>query len=509
VRRTIRLLAAVLATLVVASGCIPGAPDRDPQPTSSGPTTGDIAWEDCFDKAKEANPDLSRSKHVDCGTVTVPQDWNNPGDGRTFDIAVMRIYTGRAESKKGSVLTNPGGPGASGLEFLPYLVEPFQGNAPDALMDEFVMVTFDPRGVGESAAVDCMSDEDLDASYGVDPDPASQEDFDEAVAIARRLGEGCAAKYGDDLRLFATVQAAKDMDAIRAALGEEKLTYLGYSYGTLLGAVYAQLFPTHVRAFVLDGAVNPLADGIESSEGQAMGFERALTNFDSWCRANAARCPISADPKGAITDQIEKARVSPVRGPDGRDATAGWVLWGVTFALYSQDYWPFLGEAVNLLRGGDAEFIFLLADTYADRDPDGNYANNTDAFNAIGCVDGPAPTVEEIRTLQQEWRTKYPIYGTALATGLLNCSLWPGQRDLYPTGPAEGAPPIVVVGTTGDPATPYESTAKLAEMLGVGVVLTWEGEGHTAYPNTRCIQRAVDDYLIDLEVPAEGTRCPA
>ncbi|MBX6750675.1 MAG: alpha/beta fold hydrolase [Micromonosporaceae bacterium] len=425
----------------------------------------------------------------------------------------MRIYTGDLAEKQGSVVTNPGGPGGSGLTWLPLFVQPPADMAlpPTELLDRFALVTFDPRGVGKSAPVECISDADLDAQFAYDPDPVTQAAFDGFVDLNRRIGEGCGNKYGDDLRLFSTVQTARDMDAIRAALGEEKLTYLGFSYGTLLGAVYAQLFPGNVRAFVLDGAVDPTAGPIAASEGQAMGFERALSNFTEWCQANRATCPIHDNPRGAIAAEIERGRVSPVEGPDGRKATAGWVLWGVILSMYSQDFWPVLGQAIDKLRNGDATWILLLADTYADRDENGRYRSNQfDAFNAINCADEDTyPSVEEIRQLQAQWRTKYPMFGPALATGLLSCALWPGGKDPYPTGPATGAPEIVVVGTTGDPATPYESTKKLADMLGVGVVVTWEGEGHTAYSESRCIQRAVDNYLIDLIVPDDGLTCPA
>ena len=504
-----RVTIPAVALLLVLSGCVPDAPEPIPTPDDEA----SVAWEDCFAEARETNPQLDRDLSVECTTVTVPKDWGDPDNGETFGIAVMRIYTGDLADKQGSVLTNPGGPGGSGLTWLPLFVQPpaGMGLAPTELMDRFALVTFDPRGVGKSAPVECISDADLDAQFAFDPDPVSQADFDELVELNRRIGEGCGNKYGDDLRLYSTVQTARDMDAIRAALGDEKLTYLGFSYGTLLGAVYAQLFPNNVRALALDGAVDPTAGPIEASEGQAMGFERALANFVEWCQSNRARCPIAANPRGAIAAQIERGRVSPIQGPDGRTVTAGWVLWGVILSLYSQNFWPVLGQAIDQLRNGDATLILLLADAYADRDENGRYRSNQfDAFNAINCADeADYPSIDEIRALQAQWRTEYPVFGPALATGLLACAVWPGEPDPYPTGPATGAPEIVVIGTTGDPATPYESTQKLADMLGVGVVVTWEGEGHTAYSESRCIQRAVDDYLIDLIVPEDGLTCPA
>ena len=299
------------------------------------------------------------------------------------------------------------------------------------------------------------------------------------------------------------------MDAIRVAVGDQKLNYLGFSYGTLLGGVYANLFPRNIRAMVLDGAVDPQESPVTSSEGQARGFELAFSNFDRWCKANARTCPIAPDARGTVLAQLNTARRAPLKGRDGREATAGWVFTAVVLGMYSGDYWPVLARAIDNLRQGDPALMFVLADAYASRE-DGEYSNQFDAFNAVNCVDSEQyPTVEDVRRLQTQWRAKYPLFGAPLAIGLLTCSLWPAKKDPYPVGPATGSPPIVVVGTTGDPATPYESTAKLANLLGTGTVVTWEGEGHTAYPETACIRNAVEKYFIEGEKPAAGLTCPA
>jgi pimeloyl-ACP methyl ester carboxylesterase len=293
-------------------------------------------------------------------------------------------------------------------------------------------------------------------------------------------------------------------------VGDEKLTYLGFSYGTLLGAVYAELFPTKVRAMVLDGAVDPKQNPVASSEGQAAGFELAFSNFTAWCKQTPAKCPISADPRGAVIEAINSARTAPAKDAKGRAATAGWVFYAVVSTLYSQDTWQYLAQAIADLKKGNPKIAFLLADSYAERDADGHYKNLFDANNAVNCVDSDQyPTVEQVRALQSQWRAKYPLFGAPLAVGLATCAVWPAKKDPYPVGPATGAPPIVVVGTKGDPATPYESTPKLADMLGTGTVVTWEGEGHTAYPETTCIRTAIDSYFIDLKVPAKGLTCPA
>ncbi|NJC63929.1 alpha/beta hydrolase [Planosporangium flavigriseum] len=466
---------------------------------------GGVKWRPCPDVAKASLGRPPANVTYECGTVNVPRDWAKPNGGKQLGVALLRARATHQTNRIGSLLVNPGGPGGSGVELATYL----SAGLPAETTQRFDIVGFDPRGVGRSEQVKCFSDAQLDASFGADPDPVSPADFDKAVTLGRTMAQSCGDKYGDDLRLFSTEQAARDMDAIRAALGEQKLTYLGYSYGTLLGAVYAQLFPTRVRAFVLDGAIDPTLGSVAGAESQAKGFERAFDNFAAWCRDNAGKCPIAPDARAAVTSAIDSARRSPVRGPDGRAATAGWVQTAVIASLYSQEQWIQLATAIDNLRKGNAASVLRLADSYAERNPRGQYSNLFDANMVVNCTDdGSTPPVDKLRALQNDWRTKYPLFGPSTALNLV-CAQWPGKRDPYPAGAAKGAPPILVVGTTGDPATPYEQTPKLAEMLGVGVVLTWQGEGHTAYPQTRCITQAVNRYLIDLTVPAKGTTCPA
>jgi pimeloyl-ACP methyl ester carboxylesterase len=500
-------VAGVTAALLLA-GCV------TPPSTWAGPISGKAApsasastpagaarWTPCPEVSPRKLPNVT----FDCATVKVPQDWAAPGDGKTFDIAMVRARAAGQRDRLGSLVVNPGGPGGSGIELAVYLA----ASLPTELLFRFDVVGFDPRGVGKSNPVKCFSDADLDQNFGLDPDPVAQADFDNFVGVTRRMAQSCGDKYGDSLRLFSTEQAARDMDAVRGAVGDEKLTYLGYSYGTLLGAVYAQLFPKKIRALVLDGAIDPTLSSMASSEGQARGFERAFENFSNWCKANTAQCPIAPDARGAVTAAIQSARTNPVTGRGGRRATAGWVFTAVVSSLYTDRRWPALAAAFANLRRGDPEAAFELADAYAERDPQGHYTNLFDANLTVNCADDDkTPTLADARRLQSEWRAKYPLFGGPLALNLI-CAQWPGKRDPYPAGKAEGAPPIVVVGTKGDPATPYEQTPALAKMLGVGVVLTWEGEGHTAYPQTRCITSAVNGYLIDLRVPQDGQSCPA
>lgn len=472
-------------------------------PTGGAPAESTVQWRDCQDEAEKlAGTPLSGTK-AECGELTVPQDWAKK-DGPTFTLSLLKLHKTGNRPRIGSLLVNPGGPGASGVELAAFTAL----FLPTEVRQRFDVVGFDPRGVGRSTQVSCISDADKDTVTAASPDPVSQADFDQQAAKAREIGAGCGQKYGDTLSLFNTEQTARDMDAIRAAVGDPKLTYLGYSYGTLLGAVYAQLFPTTIRALVLDGAMDPRQDDVTASEGQAAGFERAFDNFAADCRKRGSSCPIGPDARATV-QQLLKAPPVPGRGSEKRAATSGYTMLAVVSALYSQEQWRTLTKALDNLRDGDPTGVFALADQYNDRDRSGRYNNQIDANTAINCADeATPPTLPKIRELQSTWRAKYPLFGAPLAMSLLACAVWPAKHDPYPTGAAVGAPPIVVVGTTGDPATPYENTPKLARMLGTGIVLTWEGEGHTAYPQTGCVRNAVNRYLVNLQTPTDGTTCP-
>jgi pimeloyl-ACP methyl ester carboxylesterase len=528
-RRAAAALAGLVAAVLVLAGCTvpPFAPKAGPRsPAGAGQPGAAPAWRSCPETPTDLVGRTPPNMRYECATIAVPRDWHpgaagtapgsgNPGasagPGGTFEISLLRVRSTKQHDRIGSLVINPGGPGGSGVDTAVYLsFGPAFGGLPDEVTERFDIVGFDPRGVKRSSPVKCLSDADLDANFGYDPDPDSGPEFDGLVALDKKIGAACGARYDDQLRLFSTEQAARDIDAVRAAVGDQKLTYLGYSYGTLLGATYAQLFPRNVRAMVLDGAVDPKQDAVAGSESQAKGFELAFGNFARWCAKTPAKCPIAPDARAAVTSVIEKARVSPAHGAGDRTATPGWIFYAIVSSLYNEAGWEQLAGAVQQLEGGDPAGVFKLADQYAERDPNGHYSNQFDANLAVNCADqADRPSPEQVRDLQAKWRAKYPLFGPPLAVGLLTCTYWPAKQDPYPTGKAVGAPPILVVGTTGDPATPYEQTPRLASMLGVGTVLTWEGEGHTAYPQTTCISDAVDAYLVDLLVPPAGKRCPA
>jgi len=482
------------------------APDSTEVPQA--PPVDNISWEDCTDNVVDAvGGELERSLRFECGTTRVPKDYDNPTEG-DYELFLLRGVSTEQTDRIGSLLVNPGGPGASGVDTAIGLAL----TLPEEILARFDIVGFDPRGVGFSAPVECISDALKDESYAAEPTPRSPEEIDEAIDLYEEVGDGCEAKYGDELGNFNTTYTALDMDRLREALGDEQLTYLGYSYGTTLGSTYAELFPDRVRALVLDGAVDPSKDDLESSEGQAAGFEQAFDAFAADCSSRGAECPAGPDPRAQVYELLDQAEASPIpsSGPGGRFATDGLVFLGVLGALYSQDAWPDLAQSLADARGGDSVGILALADGYSRRQADGSYSNLTDANIAINCADSDQTfTATEVRGYVAEWDSKYPLFGAALASGLMTCTLWEATRHPLPERDAARSAPILVVGTEGDPATPYAGAVTMADQLEGGVLLTWEGEGHTAFPKTECITDVVMEYLIDLVAPADGTTCPA
>jgi len=301
------------------------------------------------------------------------------------------------------------------------------------------------------------------------------------------------------------------MDRLREAQGDEQLTYLDYSYGTTLGSTYAELYPEHVRAMVLDGAVDPDLGPVEFVQGQAAGFEQAFDAFAQACIAIGPSCPIGPDPRQFVTELLAAAGRNPIPQANGdpRLGTAGFVFNGVVAALYAEETWPILAEAVAAAAAGDATGIIALADAISGRTPDG-YTNQLEANTTINCNDfGVQISERDIRGYVEEWSTTYPLFGAFGAVSLSACAAWNSFQHPLPERDAQGAAPVLVIGTVGDPATPYDGARAMAEQLDSGVLLTWEGQGHTAFPKTECITAVVVGYLLDLAVPAGGTTCPA
>ena len=498
---------ATLAVAALAAGCGGGGGGG---PHASAPTTADghpaaavaaLAWHACMGSVG--------GEQVQCATLQVPLDYAHPR-GPTIGLALDRLpATGR---RIGSLLINPGGPGASGLQFMPEIAPLLSAG----VRRHFDIIGFDPRGVGASDPVVCGSGPQIDRFLSVDADPVSPAGVDALVAADRSFAAGCRAHSGALLPHVGTVDAARDMDRIRQAVGDPKLNYLGFSYGTFLGATYADEYPTHIRAMVLDGAEDPALGPIATVDTQAAAVDAELTSFFNWCASNPGSC--SWHPAGGrramegdVLALISASRSHPLPA-SGTRRTVGptQVLYGMAEALYEPQTWAQLGQALGQAAAHDGSGLLDLSDQYFERNSNGTYSNLVDANNAIDCEDAPWPSVSQVEAAVGTARSMAPVFGEPnLYSGLL-CSVWPYPASDHPHRiTAPGSPPIVVVGSTGDPATPYSWARALASQLSRGVLLTRVGEGHTGYISSQCVRNAVDTYLVDLRPPAPGTVCPS
>jgi pimeloyl-ACP methyl ester carboxylesterase len=522
------VLAAAVGLTLAASACSSGGGSfqstlGSPPATSGGaavptlppggspatPTTPPLNFDDCTSVIKPqiaSQPGGDRDLRFGCARLSVPLDYTRP-DGETIDLFLLRVRYGEREQPLGSLVVNPGGPGGSGLDAAVGL----SLQLPLEVLRRFDIVGFDPRGVGLSHAIECIPDSLKDRGIALDPDARTSAQYTQQVAVARETAQACQSKYGPRLAHYNTEETARDMDLVRQAVGDPKLTYLGYSYGTRLGSVYASIFPDRVRAMVLDGAVNPLTGDVASAEAQAAGFENAYSEFTADCRRLGSGCPVGPDARAFLTRLLAKARGAPIptgKAGDHRKATAGNVLLAATSALYDQAQWPELRQALARADKGDAAGVFTLDDQYSQRDAHGHYSNILDANLAINCADSTTKLTDAVvRSALASWRAKYPLFGSSLALGLLGCEQWQAPRHPLPPVRAAGAPPILVIGTVHDPATPYASAQVLARQLVSGTLLTWNGEGHTAYPKTACVRQAVDSYLVTVK-PPHAASCP-
>ncbi|MFB7557003.1 alpha/beta hydrolase [Streptomyces brevispora] len=437
-----------------------------------------------------------------CATVRVPLDYAKP-DGTTIGIALIRKEARDKGRRLGSMLFDFGGPGGSGVSILPRAAGSY-----GRLNSRYDLVGFDPRGVARSAGVRCRSDQEQeDANRKVDMTPDTAAEEAAFMKDGAAFGAGCARRSGKVLPFVGTTNAARDMDLIREVLGDRKLTYFGMSYGTELGGTYAHLFPANVGRTVLDAVVDPTADTIGHARNQATGFQRALDNY---LRDRGQ------DPK-AGTRRIARllARIDRKPLPTGtsRELNESLALTGIVMPLYSKDSWPFLTKALDEAESGRGSLLLQQADSYNGRDAKGHYDTESHSQRAISCADSRArPTAAEARALLPEFEKLSPVFGAFLAWDTAGwCSGWPvkGEHDT-PEASAPGAGPVLVVGTTGDPATPYEGARKMADELGkgVGILLTNKGEGHGAYGRGTCVTSTVDTYFLDGKVPADGTTCP-
>lgn len=518
-RRPAGIVAAAAALLMTLTGCWSSgapagyhgaiAPTAGPTATSAVPAgleryyTQAVAWTDCGDG-------------FECAEVVAPMNWDAPDPATDIRLAAVRLPA--SGDKIGSLFINPGGPGASGFDTVRYGAEFATG---DPLRERFDVVGWDPRGVGRSAPVICFPDpKDMDDFlFGIpeaDPKADPQGWIDEVTASAIEVGKACAEHTGEVLQYIDTISTVRDLDLLRAVVGDPKLYYLGYSYGSDIGAYYLDLFPQNAGRVVLDGATDPAIPVFEVGLEQTKGFQLALENYLAACpEMFRSSCPFTGDVPAdlaVIQGLIARYDAAPVPGADGRMMDGGVLITAIKATLYSQDFWEYLNDVFWDAQEGRTEWPFILADYYYDRGEDGSYSTNMfEAFFAIYCVDypvedDPAEWARQEALFKQASPTFYrefPIMGDVL------CENWPykylGDGDTSVTG--AGAPPFLVIATTGDPATPYEWGVRVARAMPSAQLITYNGEGHTAYGKSQCVDVVVEAYFIRGTVPASDPNC--
>ena len=449
-----------------------------------------------------------------CATIKVPLDWSKPGAG-SINLSINYLAsTGSADL--GWILENPGGPGGSGLDFVAGGGEQV-GSA--ALRKHYNVVGFDPRGVAKSTPIKCLSAKDTDEFlYGTTPGaPGSATEIAAQRKAMKKYIAACVKNSGKIFGHVGTVEAARDMDVIRALLGQQKLNYLGYSYGTFLGTTYAALYPQRVGRFVLDGAIDPSVSDEDQSANQLRGFDLALRNYLKDCLStNKKTCPFTGDVDSAISQITKffiKLESTPLRTTlAGRKLTISGGITGLVMTMYSEDYWQYTSSAFKTAFAGDGTTFLQLADFYNDRNSDGTYASNMlEANMAVSCLDSRSKATSAAMKAQNARLKKLsPFFGRYWQNGALGCEQWPYPIAAKPTSyAAKGSGPIVVIGTTGDPATPYWQAQNLADkILSDGHLITFNGEGHTAYGRSNeCVVTAVDNFLIKGVVPVKDPNC--
>lgn len=451
---------------------------------------------------------------LQCARLTVPLDYAEP-DGETITVGVLRRKASEPDNRIGSLVMNPGGPGASGMVAAVYTG---QGLAETEAGERFDIVGFDPRGVGAGEpTVRCLTGKERDADRADDSETdGSPGGVAEQETEERRFAERCVQRTKHAEKMLAnlgTRDVVKDMDVLRSVLGDDKLTYVGYSYGTRIGYAYAETFGRNVRAMILDGALDPEQDLVESLVEQGRGFGVAFREFVAWC-VKRQDCALGSD-KAAATKRyqslVRPLIERPVSLGDGRRLSFEDASIGTVQAMYSQELWEVLNSGLNELERGRGERLMLLADVYNEREPDGTYSTTQDAFTAIRCVDDPPVTDKaEIREAQERYAKVAPFLdpGTTPGDARDACAFWPVPHTSEPRVPdVEGVPPTLVISTTNDPATPYQAGVQLAKAID-GVLLTFEGTQHTVFgQGNGCVDEIGVAYLVDGKLPPEGKRC--
>ena len=479
-------------------------------PAGSAPAQGRATFGSCAGtyntSAVNLPSDRAGKLEFTCARIQVPLDYARPG-GRSISLELVKVHDRDTTSPKGSLLVNPGGPGASGNLF----ALEYSATIPLSLLQHFDLIGFDPRGVGASTPITCLSDAQKDTINASSPDFRTSAGKAAAKATAAMIATSCSSKYGSSLPYYNTVNTARDMDQIRQAAGDAQLNYLGFSYGTELGSVYAHLFPSTVGVMVLDGAVDPLTSDITAFADQLQGFEDSFDQFASYCRKHSP-CSSLGDPRSAVYAVQAKAKASPIpttTAGDSRKATFALVTTGVLQALYSESEWPTLATALIQAKKGDGAGLLALADEYNER-YSGQYTNIADANTTIGCNDSKnGPTDAVIESTGRQWVTRFPIFGLWSVPSLYTCQQWQKTRTEPPRPSTSTKTKVLVIGNLHDPATPYQGAVDLTKTMGSAELLSWNGEGHTSFgQGSSCIDNYVDAYLVSGSLPPDHKTCP-
>lgn len=445
---------------------------------------------------------------LECTWLTVPMSYEDPSLG-DLRLAVSRSKAPAAD-RRGSIVVNPGGPGAAGVDFAAYVAD----DVMPAVAERYDVVGFDPRGVGDSAPVSCLTGRQTSEWLDADPTPDSPAEIRALMRAAGRIAPGCLRSNATLATHVGTELTVRDLELLRSALGDETLNFLGFSYGTVIGAQYMERFPDRVGRFVLDGAVDPALDGMQLSRGQSTGFQRAVWQFAASC-ARDTSCP--ARSRSAVITWINRlfARLDarPMATHGSQPLLESQAITAVFYAMYDPGMWPLLVDALSLAARGDGTNLQEIAYSATDRTGRFQYATNTNsAFYAISCWDGPAtPDAKGLAVAARRWSegARVSALAEAMSWGNAPCSTWFGHTAQQPA-PATSttAAPVVIIGTTRDPATPYAWSQALASQLPTARLLTYEGDGHTAYgTDSPCVQNAVDSYFLSGTLPAPGLRC--
>ena len=498
-----RQVAALLAPVALA-GCSFGASPEPVVPTP--PASSAASPPAALDPFYEQQVGWVNCGAADCATITVPLDYGRPDDG-TVDLAITRVAA--TGDRLGTLFVNPGGPGGSATEYA-RLADAIVGGP---IREHYDIVGLDPRGVGRSTPVACLTDAELDEVGAVDGTPDTAAEEQRIIDLSRLPGQGCERGNADLLPHMGTADAARDLDVARAVVGDDVLNYVGRSYGTVLGATYAELFPDRVGRMVLDGALPASLDLVDVTRGQAVGFELALRDFVEDC-LNQSDCPLTGtveDGQQQILDWLASRDTNEVAEGE-RELTEPLAAYAILTNLYVPEYdYPRLRTALSdAMNASDTSTLLGMLDERISRGPDGRYTDNsTEAFYAVTCLDRPyRGSVEEVRVLAREWADQAPTFGPSLAWGLLVCQDWPAAGERITETRADGSNPILVVSTLHDPATPHAWGELLAGELANARLLTYDGIGHTAYQRgSGCIDGAVDSYLLTGELPPRGTVC--